>query len=293
MKRMDILTAPSRLGRALNRRLAAAWSSFLNLEVTTYDHPAPNDMNSLYRRLRKGDVVLVEGKLLISQLVKYATQSRWSHTALYVGDELLRRGGQLRERAQSTFGPLADRLIVEALIEEGVVAGPLAKYETHNIRICRPSRIGPTDIARVIGLVLGDLGKRYDTAQFVELALLLLSPIRLGALKRVTTDSCLGSCRDLQVICSGLLAKAFEHVGCPVLPRHHSQILPRDFDLSPNFDIVNIHGTAGAEVAWGMLGADVRETLAKAIARFPAAWGRRELGRPPAAPRDWRCRGPD
>lgn len=53
----------------------------------------------LFRHLRKGDVVLVDGQLRINQLVKYATQSPWSHCTLYVGDELLRRGGEFREVA--------------------------------------------------------------------------------------------------------------------------------------------------------------------------------------------------
>ncbi|MBI1728609.1 MAG: hypothetical protein HYR50_15220 [Candidatus Rokubacteria bacterium] len=63
------------------------------------------------------------------------------------------------------------------------------------------------------------------------------------------------------MICSGMIAKAFQRVGYPILPavagtpaegsahlgagsqetppaRHYSQTLPRDFDVSPNFGIV-------------------------------------------------------
>jgi len=40
-----------------------------------------------------------------------------------------------------------------------------------------------------------------------------------------------------------MIAKAFQRAGYHVFPhdgptRHYSQIVPRDFDLSPNFDIV-------------------------------------------------------
>jgi hypothetical protein len=33
-------------------------------------------------------VVLVEGKTRIAQIIKYLTQSSWSHSTLYVGDRL-------------------------------------------------------------------------------------------------------------------------------------------------------------------------------------------------------------
>ncbi len=232
----------------LDERLRRAFTRFLNDEVRDYQLTVPNDMARLYEHMRKGDVVLVEGRLRISALVKYVTQSPWSHCALYVGDELLRRGSRLREEARARFGPLADRLVVEALIDEGVVAAPLEKYRAHNLRICRPSRIASLDLDRVIDSVVSDLGKPYDGRNFRDLALMLLSPIRVGALKTRSVETCLGSCTDLEVICSGMIGKAFQRVGFPILPaveggapprmRHHSRILPRDFDLSPNFRVI-------------------------------------------------------
>lgn len=161
----------------------------LNQPVAAYELKAPNDMARLYRHIRKGDVVLVEGELRISQLVKYATQSPWSHCALYVGDELIRRGGPLREQALATFGTLADRLIVEALTEDGVIAAPLAKYRELDIRICRPYSIDRADLDRVVDSVLADLGKRYDRRNFLDLALILLSPVRFGPLKSRTMQT--------------------------------------------------------------------------------------------------------
>lgn len=245
----------------LKDRLGASVARFLNREVAAYELKVPNDMARVSQQIRKGDVVLVEGSLRISQFVKYVTQSQWSHSALYVGDELLRRGGQLREQALANFGELADRLLIEALTDQGVVASPLAKYRCHNIRICRPCRIDPADLNRVIDSVVADLGKQYDSHNFLDLALVFLSPLKFGHLKTRTAQSCLGNCTDLQVICSGMIAQAFQRVGYPILPaiefghppngrtrltmRHHSQILPRDFDLSPNFQIVKSDGAAG------------------------------------------------
>jgi hypothetical protein len=54
-----------------------------------------NNMGKLYSVIRKGDVVLVEGQSEISRMIKLFTQSFWSHAALYVGDELLKREGIL------------------------------------------------------------------------------------------------------------------------------------------------------------------------------------------------------
>jgi hypothetical protein len=168
---------------------------------------------------------------------------------------LLRRGGQLRDQVLANFGELADRLVVEALTDEGVIAAPLEKYRRHNLRVCRPAQIGPAALERVIDAVIVDLGKQYDARNFVDLALLLLAPAKLGPLKSWTVQTCLGNCTELQVICSGMIAKAFQQAGYPILPerRHHSQIVPRDFDLSPHFEIIKAHlhaeDEAGASAA--------------------------------------------
>jgi hypothetical protein len=238
--RTDLSAALRRPLGELDHRLRQAISGFLNRRVSTYELKIPNDMAQLYRHIRKGDVVLVEGELRISQLVKYVTQSQWSHCALYVGDELLRRGGRLREQALATFGEQADRLLIEALTGEGVITAPLVKYREHNLRLCRPASLHPAALAEVVDSVVRDLGKQYDARNFVELAMLLLAPARLGPLKTWTARTCLGACTDRRVICSGMIARAFQQVGYSILPeRHHySQILPRDFDLSPNFQII-------------------------------------------------------
>src|SRR5579885_3531200 len=85
----------------------------------------PNDMVRLKRYIRKGDVVLVEGNERISECIKYLTQSSWSHSAIYVGDEALRRNPQKRDELIARFGEDARYLLVEALVESGVVLSPL------------------------------------------------------------------------------------------------------------------------------------------------------------------------
>src|ERR1700761_1342205 len=46
---------------------------------------ASTDLSTLRRSLEPGDVLLVEGNSRISGIIKYLTQSTWSHAALYVG----------------------------------------------------------------------------------------------------------------------------------------------------------------------------------------------------------------
>src|SRR5581483_7082735 len=76
----------------------------LTKPLRTYELHVPNDMANLKRHIRKGDVVLVEGNERISECIKYLTQSSWSHSALFVGDEPLRRNPQKRDELIARFG---------------------------------------------------------------------------------------------------------------------------------------------------------------------------------------------
>ena len=66
--------------------------------------------------LRPGDVLLVEGNNHITGVIKYLTQSTWSHAALYVGP------------IGTTAADGEPHALVEANIGEGVVTAPLSKY---------------------------------------------------------------------------------------------------------------------------------------------------------------------
>ena len=161
----------------------------------------------------------------------------------------------------SGFG-LNDRqhILIEADAANGVIAVPLKKYQDYNIRICRPFGISTEDLIAGIGDVVGNLGNYYDHENLTDVVLLLL-PSFLNPFKKRTIQACLGGCTEYKVICSGMIANAFQKVGYPIIPallpasdvdnhlidnlygskrimRHYSQIVPRDFDLSPNFEIV-------------------------------------------------------
>ena len=215
-------------------------------------HPPPFDAvdpATLYAILRPGDVLLVEGNSRVSLAIKYLTQSTWSHAALYVGDALMKR------RPGAPAGAL-----IEADLQRGVIAVPLAKYASSNTRICRAIGLTPEDCRAVVDYMIGSLGKHYDLRNVVDLMRYLLPqpPVPLRWRRRMLA---LGSGDPTRAICSTLIAQAFQSVRYPILPlvssvfvegvakgetligelqhiRHHSLFTPRDFDVSPYFQIV-------------------------------------------------------
>ncbi|HEX4585281.1 MAG TPA: YiiX/YebB-like N1pC/P60 family cysteine hydrolase [Burkholderiaceae bacterium] len=197
--------------------------------------------------LRPGDVLLVEGNTRMSAAIKYLTQSMWSHAALYVGP---------RPEMPPIHGEAAT--LIEADVLEGVRAVPLSFYLHFRVRICRPVNLTRRDRERLVQFVLQRLGHRYDLQNVLDLLRYLL-PFPLPARMRRRMIAC-GSGDPTRAICSTLIAQAFGAVGYPILPiitrkhdgnpgraaqvrelwriRHHSLYMPRDFDISPFFEVV-------------------------------------------------------
>jgi hypothetical protein len=231
----------------------------------------PNDMDSMVEHLRPGDVVLVDGDQRVSEVIKYLTQSTWSHSVLYVGDEVPRRFPERRAELVAQHGRHAERMIIEALFE-GVVASPLSKYANSNLRVCRPIGLRPEDLGRILDEVLAQIGLRYDMKNVVDLARYFF-PVSLIPRRFRRRALQLGSGLPTQVICSSMIGRAFQNVGFPILPATQpngakppryrlldrllrrtpppyplvfrrqvpSIITPRDFDLSPYFEIVKFN----------------------------------------------------
>jgi hypothetical protein len=236
-----------------------------------YQRFQPNNLSKLRHLICKGDVVLVDGDQRISEVIKYLTQSSWSHSAIYVGDELLRRHPQRRTELCTRFGADAEHLVVEALMESGVIVSPLAKYEMVNLRVCRPRGLAPEHLTRILDEVLAQIGVRYDVKTALDLARYFF-PVSLIPKRFRRTALDFGSGLTREVICSSIIARAFDNVGFPIMPtvlspgngpgprrrlaflprrgdvqppvfRHQSPRVatPRDFDLSPYFDIVKFN----------------------------------------------------
>ncbi len=198
--------------------------------------------------LQPADVLLVEGNTRLSVPIKYLTQSTWSHSAIYIGEVLPAR--------ESWQLPL---VLVEADLEEGVRAVTLAHYAHFNTRICRAVGLSDDDRKRVVEYVIARIGHQYDLKNIFDLARYLLPalPVPVRYRRRLLA---LGSGDPTRAICSTLIAQAFQAVNYPILPevrrewsenaefadcyaeffriRHHSLFTPRDFDISPFFDIV-------------------------------------------------------
>lgn len=60
-------------------------ASYLQKEEPGYEPFTPSDPDHLRTIMEPGDVLLVEGNSRIAGIIKYLTQSTWSHAALYVG----------------------------------------------------------------------------------------------------------------------------------------------------------------------------------------------------------------
>jgi cell wall-associated NlpC family hydrolase len=243
----------SAIGRYFLRRL--------EMPLPTYQKRIINNMENLYRVIQPGDILLVEGRSQLSQIIQLLTKSSWSHAAIYIGDNLRNNNNTRLKNLMDQFDVKEqENMLIEADAGNGVIAVPLKKYQDYNIRICRPFGILPQDLEAVVQETIANIGKHYDHENLVDLALLVL-PSFLNPFKKRTIQACLGGCTEYKVICSGMIAMAFQSVGYPIIPalhpndesksnedsnpygsklimRHYSQIVPRDFDLSPNFEIV-------------------------------------------------------
>ncbi|MBF7053029.1 lipo-like protein [Halomonas sp. KAO] len=197
--------------------------------------------------LLPGDVLLVEGSSRLSTVIKYLTQSSWSHAALFVGSE-----------AAIGAGGAPGSAFVEADLAEGVRLVGYDEFSGYPLRICRPVGLADNDIQQLIEHATHRVGQRYDLRNIFDLARYLMPlppvpvPWRRGMLA-------LGSGDPTRAICSTLLAEAFQFINYPILPieewlrdeqrcaecrrrifrrRHFSLFTPRDFDLSPYFQII-------------------------------------------------------
>jgi hypothetical protein len=226
------------------RRLAGALTKPLHVHSVSQ----PANLALLQRLLRPGDVLLVEGYSRVSVAIKCLTQSTWSHAAVYVGDIF---GKNDADGAALSF--------VEGDVAEGVRAVSVEQYRGLHCRICRPIGLTGPDIQKLVDHLVSSVGHQYDLKNIFDLCRYLLPtpPVFSRWRRRMIA---LGSGDPTRAICSTLIAQAFGSISYPILPiishagaatdlcpgciselfhvRHYSLYVPRDFDVSPYFEIV-------------------------------------------------------
>jgi hypothetical protein len=254
-------------GRHLDR--IGGWiAAMLDRPIKGYEPSTPPDAEALARALRPADVILVEGNSRVSAVIKYLTQSTWSHAAMYVGP--------IPGRTTDEGEP---HVLVEANLGEGVVTAPLSKYREAHVRVCRPVGLTAPDRTRVVAHMCDHIGLDYDVKNVTDMLRYLVPlPVPTRWRRRMIA---MGSGEPTRTICSTLIAQAFESVRYPILPRieassdysareilhirHHSLFAPRDFDLSPYFAVVKPTIERGFDyrsMVWGDAAASAAEGAA-------------------------------
>lgn len=211
------------------------------------------DFSRLSKEVQFCDVLLLEGRSRISDVIKLLSQSPWSHSVLYIGTLESIRDIKLRNFANEFVSP-ADRhkpLILEALFDEGVTLTPLEKYRGEHIRICRAHGLCPEDADIVVADALKNLGKQYNSRHIFDLLRYLL-PIKILPKRWLSSLFNPKYGKLHEEICSTLLANAFAKINFPIRPiidysnkkkiklyrRNTKLFTPSDFDYSPYFEII-------------------------------------------------------
>lgn len=240
-------------------------ADYLSQPLKDFETKVPVDRYLLPELLQPADILLVEGNTRVSTAIKYLTQSTWSHAALYIGDAL-----------GEGCNPETSPTLLEADLQEGVIAVPLAKYRELNTRICRAINLSPADRDSVVRFCVDRLGTAYDLKNLFDLARYLFPtpPVPSYLRRRMLA---LGSGDPTRALCSTLIAQAYQSIHYPLLPRievlsdaekrrnaeqvkeilhirHHTLFTPRDFDLSPYFEVIKPIETATFDyraLVWG------------------------------------------
>ena len=176
------------------------------------------------------DVILVEGQSRASSAIQFITGSNWSHAAVFIGKT-------------KAF----DHSLIEVKAVEGCKYTDLNVYKRHNLRICRPIYLDNKKRITLINHLKKKIGSKYDLRNIFDLIRYAYpNPPVPKKFRRNLIG--IGAGDPTKAICSSLIAEAFKEIDHPVLPfkdksnslvlRHPTYCLPKDFDISPFFQII-------------------------------------------------------
>jgi hypothetical protein len=231
VKKRLLNSSKTRLGIYVVRRISK--------KKELYKLHYPNNLTDIDRLLLPGDVLLIDGDYGISDWIKVFSSHTWSHCALYTGAQ------PVSCSTGSMIGLDTNLNLVEAIIGHGIILSSIEKYEHCNLRVCRPKNLTRRQRQRVVHFALSKVGLPYDERNIFRFMGL---PFNQGV--KPTED--ISDTERGGYTCSGLIASAFSQVSLEILhyydveakrivPYHPSQIQPKDFDLSPNFEIIKIY----------------------------------------------------
>ena len=124
---------------SLKNYLWEKFVSWLTYESPHYKTPLTS-FDRLRYELRPGDVVLVEGRSKVADIIKSTTQSIWTHSFFYIGRLHDIDDHEARKRIEKYCSCAPDeQLIIESLLGLGTIIHPLEKYreEDFNGRYAR------------------------------------------------------------------------------------------------------------------------------------------------------------
>ena len=215
-------------------------------------HTPLSDFERIRHEVKPCDVILVEGRSRVSEVIKLITQSSWSHAALYIGRLHDIEDPLLKDTLRRHYVGTADKqLIIESELGLGTIVRPLTSYELEHLRICRPRGLGYADSQKVVAHAINELGTAYDVRQIFDLARFLfpwfIMPRRWRSSLFSTNPG-----KNTHTVCSTMIAEGFGGIQFPILPlvkrieggkvrlymRNPKLCTPSDFDYSPYFDII-------------------------------------------------------
>ena len=205
-------------------------AKFLTKEHIYVDSYYRISIQDIKLTVKPGDVILVEGQSRASSAIQFITGSNWSHAAVFIGKT-------------KAF----DHSLIEVRAVEGCKYTDLNVYMQHNLRICRPIFLDNKKRMIFFNHLKKKIGSKYDLRNIFDLIRYAYpNPPVPKKFRRNLIG--IGAGDPTKAICSSLIAEAFKEIGHPVLPfkgksnslvlRHPTYCLPKDFDISPFFQII-------------------------------------------------------
>ena len=205
-------------------------AKFLTKEHIHNDAYYRTSFNDIKSVLKPGDVVLVEGQSRVSSAIQFITSSDWSHATIFIGKT-----------------DYFKHSLIEVKAVEGCKYTDINTYKQHKLRICRPMFLNKRKRKILLSHLTKKIGSKYDLKNIIDLIRYLYpNPPVPKKFRRNLIG--IGAGDPTKAICSTLIAEAFKEIDHPILPfkdklksvivRHPSFCLPKDFDISPFFQII-------------------------------------------------------